>query len=916
MTEQLAAISLPESDFRERNREEFGFPYKFSIVMSVYNVEEYINEAVDSIIKQNIGFEGNVQIVFVDDGSQDRSGEICEEYRERFPQNIVVIHKENGGLSSARNEGLKHVEGRYVNFFDPDDRLSLNTLRNVYNFFSAHDNEIDIVSIPLYVFGDFSGGHLLNYKFKRGTRIINLHKEYSQIQLSAASAFIKKGLAVNLCFDSELVIAEDAKEILKILGIKFALGVVSNCKYWYRRRIGSQVTSGPQKSAWYIKYLQHFSYWAKEYFETNIGYFPLFAQYTVMYDLQSKLCQDSIPSDVLSPSEIYEYRELLTNYSKFLDNRIILEQKNLFLEHKLFFLSCKYGKEIQALYMHNDILFHLDNTNICWNSELGISIDFISIKHSHLYITGSASVLPFNYKDLKIILKVNDMFLNCDIQNTQDSTQFIGETICLKLIFKVEVPLTDDCERYNISFHFDVDGNICKKPKIVFKNYSPIDNVIKSSYYKNENWCLTHSKGILVVKKCSLSEKINFEYKLLKELYHSKEKYKKKAIVLRGIYWILKSFKRKELWLISDKANRADDNGEAFFTYLASHASKNIKCYFVISKTSADYHRIRKMGKVIPHLSWRHKLAVLLSDEIISAYSHVEVTNPFYGYHFPYKDILSEKSFVFLQHGVTYNDISKSIGKYKRNIKLIVASSPAEKEAFISPRYGYTENNISLAGFPRYDFLKSSPKRIISIAPTWRRYLFNGFIPKEDRWVLKPEFNNSNFYKSIMYLVNNERLISAAQKYNYSIYFVPHSVFFPYIDQFKVRKEVNMFGTEVRYRDIFNYSDLLITDYSSIAFDFAYLRKPLIYAQFDKDEFYLNHGYQEGYFSIEKDGFGEIEYDLESTIDRIIEYMETGCQLKDVYRERIDNFFAFNDQDNCKRVYEAVKRLSNDRNEP
>ena len=59
-----------------------------------------------------------------------------------------------------------------------------------------------------------------------------------------------------------------------------------------------------------------------------------------------------------------------------------------------------------------------------------------------------------------------------------------------------------------------------------------------------------------------------------------------------------------------------------------------------------------------------------------------------------------------------------------------------------------------------------------------------------------------------------------------------------------------------------------------------------------------------------------MEYDLESTIDRIIEYMETGCQLKDVYRERIDNFFAFNDQDNCKRVYEAVKGLSNDRNEP
>ena len=162
MSESLAIVPSPEMDFRERNKEEFGFPYKFSIVMSVYNVEAYINEAVDSILNQDIGFEENVQIVFVDDGSQDRSGKICEEYQERFPQNMVVIHKENGGLSSARNEGLKHVEGRYINFFDPDDKLSANTLSRVYYFFSQHDEEVDLVSIPIYLFGAQSGPHILN----------------------------------------------------------------------------------------------------------------------------------------------------------------------------------------------------------------------------------------------------------------------------------------------------------------------------------------------------------------------------------------------------------------------------------------------------------------------------------------------------------------------------------------------------------------------------------------------------------------------------------------------------------------------------------------------------------------------------------------------------------------------------------
>ena len=172
-----------------------NFPFAFSIVMSVYNVEEFINEAVDSLITQDIGFTENVQIVFVNDGSTDRSGEICEEYQKLYPENIIVIHKANGGLSSARNEGLKYVTGRYVNFFDPDDLLSSNTLSQVYNFFSKHDEEIDMVSIPMYLFGAQTGEHILNNKFKKGTRIINLKTEYSSIQLSSASAFFTNQVA-------------------------------------------------------------------------------------------------------------------------------------------------------------------------------------------------------------------------------------------------------------------------------------------------------------------------------------------------------------------------------------------------------------------------------------------------------------------------------------------------------------------------------------------------------------------------------------------------------------------------------------------------------------------------------------------------------------------------------------------------
>ena len=102
--------------------------------MAVYNVEQFLEEAIDSVIKQDIGFKDNVQLILVDDGSEDQSGVICDKYFEKYPNNIKVIHKENGGVSSARNEGLKHVLGKYINFLDSDDTLSPNTLSLVYDF--------------------------------------------------------------------------------------------------------------------------------------------------------------------------------------------------------------------------------------------------------------------------------------------------------------------------------------------------------------------------------------------------------------------------------------------------------------------------------------------------------------------------------------------------------------------------------------------------------------------------------------------------------------------------------------------------------------------------------------------------------------------------------------------------------------
>ena len=148
------------------------YKYKFSIISAVYNVEIYLSEAIESIISQTIGFK-NIQFILVDDGSPDNSGRICDEYAAKYPDNIFVVHKENGGAASARNAGLPLVQGKYVNFFDGDDKLTPDTLSLVWDFFEKHNSETDVVSIPLMFFDGQTGSHSHNNKILMGSRVID-----------------------------------------------------------------------------------------------------------------------------------------------------------------------------------------------------------------------------------------------------------------------------------------------------------------------------------------------------------------------------------------------------------------------------------------------------------------------------------------------------------------------------------------------------------------------------------------------------------------------------------------------------------------------------------------------------------------------------------------------------------------------
>ncbi|QDK67001.1 glycosyltransferase [Bacillus halotolerans] len=209
--------------------------FLYSIVIAVYNVGNYLEETINSILEQSIGFKDNIQLILVNDGSTDNSGEVCLKYAKKYPENIFYKQQKNGGVSKARNLGLTNVEGKYVNFLDGDDLLDKDALKYITEFFEKNKENIDLVAIPLKLFGKVNWDHPLQYKFYK-TRIVDINKEYNAIQLSSSSAFIKVEAIKGRKFDETLKYAEDAKLLTQIILDKQKYGIVKEAIYHYRKR--------------------------------------------------------------------------------------------------------------------------------------------------------------------------------------------------------------------------------------------------------------------------------------------------------------------------------------------------------------------------------------------------------------------------------------------------------------------------------------------------------------------------------------------------------------------------------------------------------------------------------------------------------------------------------------------------------
>ena len=851
------------------------YKFAFSVIMSVYNVEDYLEEAILSIIKQDVGFEKNIQLILVNDGSIDNSEDICLKYQKMYPKNIVYKKKKNGGLSSAKNVGLKYIEGRYVNFFDSDDTLPLNTFREVFRFFKRNAICVDFVCIPLVFFEAQEGLHPKYQYMGEKNRIIDLTSEPYNFVLSGASCFYKKEIFDSFRFDESYVGEEDTLLNFTIFKNNPRFGYVCErgVQYNYRKRfsqnsIGDTAKINPISYETVIKLLD-------QVIPKN-GILRRYEQELIIYELRSRLktisknmFEDGKKYSIILDTYVKYIKRLDSDYlvfdSKFCET---VEQKKLFLNLGEF----DFNSFSDYLFTNTDVTIQRFDTQ---NGKLYIDISFYNYEVSTL--------------DMCILL-------NNNILEPVESKDFNSPLDCIYGEFDID---KTHLRKYEIDIKNKMDLKMILLDKSSQKYY-PMRrvrlngkiriNAFNSSFYYKD-FKIIFNRRKLAIKKIKNPKKSFLKSNLLTILRIFKE-YKK--LPLSRLYNKL----NKKYILINDRLDKAGDNGEALFKYINKNLPKIAKkTYFVVSKDSSDYKRLKKYGKVVGTGSLKHKKLFLNASHIYSSHTMPHFYNAYAPEQlFFYRDLFDYK-FIWLQHGITQNDISKAANRYLKKIDYVITCTNPETKEFLKEKYCFDNDQILLTGFARYDYLDNNSKNIITIAPTWRRG-FGSDIPKRE------DFINTDYYKNYSLLLTNKELIKTIKDKDIIINFVIHPEMKNYYDEFLKLESDNVKIADintVNYSKAFSESKLFITDYSSTFFDFAYLEKPEVFFQFDKEKFFSLH-YKKGYFNFETDAFGEVVNSSSKLIDKIIYYIENDFKIEKKYQDRINETFKYHDKNNSKRI--------------
>ncbi len=378
---------------------------------------------------------------------------------------------------------------------------------------------------------------------------------------------------------------------------------------------------------------------------------------------------------------------------------------------------------------------------------------------------------------------------------------------------------------------------------------------------------------------------------------------------------ILKLF-RRNIWVVSEYEMMARDNGYCFFKYMRERHPE-VDCYYPINKTSPDYVKIEKLGNQVDYASMKH-YCLFWAAKVYCGSGSVQG--------FPYPRIcekivlhnLHGFKYVFLNHGIT-RGYSYIVNADSTNYDLLCTCSEVDKDIIINEN-NQTDDIVKVTGYARHDNLdnKELDKKLIVIMPTWRGWLsYRNARNEEEKESIIQSFKESNYFTQYSSLLNNPEFIKLLEDNDLKVIFYLHQYAQVYSNFFTSSSECIEIGKYDKYdvQSLLKSAVLLVTDYSSVCYDYAYMYKPVLYYQFDLEEFESKQYAAGKSFSYDNDGLGDVSYTEESIINSIKTTLANRFEMSGKYRTRVDKYFKYHDNCNCERIYSAINSIMAKRSE-
>lgn len=792
-------------------------------------VLDFKEEVIESIIKQDIGFKDNIQLIFIGNG---------DEYKKKYPKNVMII-------SSLNDIGPEVVKGSYIYFTN-----SLKPFKkDVFNILKPN---LD--------------GNIIKIDNNLNEGNYNINDGFKHVFLDIGFTFIHHDLISD--FDNDNVDLFLNKSLIKFPEYKLV-----------------HLDLDQNKSINIDDKLEMYSILNADSNE--------FTQYAIIQDLNDIILTDEYGS---------QYKNQIANILQSIDEKIIKKHDGIdkdVLKFMLYLKSNDFHHKIKG-----DKLYLKTGSNVVNGLHgHGISLDMVDIINDKLYVSGifKSSCHP-DYLDFEAIVNYNDgrkeIFHASKyeyLKTGRGRVSYLGIDWRFSPCFDFEIPL-DVKDNFKLEFviRFHENGDeITLHPKVSLNSATCYISDYCNYIVKNSKIVIFNGNHIDVVDESFLL-KVRLELKLLFNVITSGEKNAFYSIFIRILYYIMHPFwARKRIWLFIDRPQMADDNAKHLFSY-ALNQNDNVEKYYLLDKNCEDFKKMKQTSKNIVALdSIKHKLLYAYTEKFISSQTAKTFSNPYLDLNLKLFSNLATAERVFLQHGVTIHDVSHWFIKYAYNFVLLVTVSDIEKKAISYPHTNYSDDVIQTLGFPRYDNLSNeNMEKQILFMPTWRKHITD-----------EETFLKSDYYKMIKDFLNNEELLNFLDESGFKIMFKPHFEMSKYFHLINIPAQVELCN-DIPYQELFNKSMLLITDYSSVFFDFAYLKKPVIYYRAG-DEYHN----KSGYFDFEKMGFGEIITSKDDLINKIKDYHMNNFKMEAKYAKRVDEFFYYTDKNNCKRVYDCLYEI-------